>query len=338
MKSCVLTICILLASGLPAVAWQATQPLTKQEILSRLREAEAHRLSQADLAAEINQRGIAFAVDERTLDEFRRAGGRSFVLETIKQAGKNQGRPQVSDPELTNEPAKPVSLLEEARQHALEFAEELPNFIVTQLVTRYVRTPENKDWQLDDKLEIEVTYRVGKGEEFQLLRVNGVPARQTYEQIGGSTSTGEFGSLLAAIFLPRSKAEFKEVKRETFQGRPTVVYDFKVRRANSNSSISDRNTGARTVAGYSGSLWIDTETRRVLRIESSHDEIPAGFPITLSENAVDYDWITIAGQRYLLPARAEVLLGRDDQRIYTKNVIEFRGYRKFEAKIRVEPN
>ena len=339
MKSYLLSICLLFAFTLTSGAWQTAAPLTKQDVLARLQDAEAHHLSQADIASEILQRGIAFAVDEKTLDQFRQAGARTFLLDAIKHAGKNVGKPQVSDPELGNaDSGKTLSLLEQARRHALEFAEELPNFIVTQIVTRYVRTPEKKDWQLEDKLEIEVTYRVGKGEEFKLLRVNGAPARQSYEQIGGSTSTGEFGSLLAGLFLPQSKAEFKEVKRESFQGHSAVVYDFKVRRANSTNSISDKVSGARTVAGYSGSVWIDTETKRVLRVEESHDEIPAGFPITLSENAVEFDWITIASQRYLLPVKAEVLLGRDDQRIYTRNVIEFRGYQKFEAKIRLDPN
>ncbi|HJZ67474.1 MAG TPA: hypothetical protein VKF81_04960 [Blastocatellia bacterium] len=339
MKSCLLTICLFFAFTVASGAWQTSAPFTKQEIFSLLREADVHRISQADIAAEINQRGIGFPVDEKTLDQFRQAGARTFLLDAIKQAGKNVGKPRLSDPELDNDNSgKTLPLLEEARRHALEFAEELPNFIVTQIVTRYVRAPEKRDWQLDDKLEIEVTYRVGKGEEFKLLRVNGAAARESYEHIAGSTSTGEFGSLLAGLFLPQSKAEFKEVKRETFQGRSTVVYDFKVRRANSTNSVSDKSSGAQTVAGYSGSVWIDTETKRVLRVEESHDEIPAGFPVTLSENAVEYDWITIAGQRYLLPIRAEVLLGRDDQRIYTKNVIEFRGYRKFEARIKLDPN
>src|SRR5262245_7961215 len=285
MKSCLLTICLFFAFTVASGAWQTSAPFTNQEISSLLREAEVHRISQADIAAEINQRGLGFPVDEKTLDQFRQAGARTFLLDAIKQAGKNVGKPRLSDPELDNDNSgKTLPLLEQARRHALEFAEELPNFIVTQIVTRYVRAPEKKDWQLNDKLEIEVTYRVGKGEEFKLLRVNGAAARESYEHIAGSTSTGEFGSLLAGLFLPQSKAEFKEVKRETFQGRSTVVYDFKVRRANSTNSVSDKSSGAQTVAGYSGSVWIDTETKRVLRVEESHDEIPAGFPVTLSEN------------------------------------------------------
>jgi hypothetical protein len=350
MKTVVLTAILLLMLSQGAGAWSAQEaggPLTKQEIFSRLKDANARHSSQADIAAEINHRGIAFAVDQKSLSEFRQAGARSFLLDTIERAGNNVGQPQVSDPEIPDPAARKetsdefiakLPLIEQARRHAFEFAEELPNFIVTQAVARYSETPGNKDWRLEDRLEIELTYRVGKGEEFRLIRVDGKPARQTYQEIGGSTSTGEFGSMLAALFVPQSKTEFREVRRETFRGRPTVVYAFKVRRANSSSSISDKASGKTVVAGYSGSLWIDTESKRALRVESSNEEIPAGFPVTLSENAIEYDWVTIGDERYLLPVHAEVLLGWDAQRIYTKNVIEFRDYRRFEAKIKIDPN
>lgn len=350
MKISTLTALILFALSSIASAWPSqvtTAPVTKQEILSRLKDAEAHHLSQADIVAEINQRGIDFTPDEKFLSELRKLGARSFLIGAIERAGKNSGKPQISDPEVQNQEAQPedreamiarLPLLEQARQHALDFAEELPDFIVTQNVTRYSQTPGNKDWKLEDRLEIELTYRVGKGEDFNLLRIDGKPAKQTYTDIGGSTSTGEFGSMLAALFLPQSKTEFKEVRHEKFRSRPTVIYDFKVKRANSMSTISDRNSGKRVVAGYSGSIWIDTESKRVLRIESSNDDIPAGFPITLSENAVEYDWTTIAGERYLLPIHGEVLLGMDAKRFYTRNVIEFRNYRRFEAKIKIDPN
>ena len=57
--------------------------------------------------------------------------------------------------------------------------------------------------------------------------------------------------------------------------------------------------------------------------------------MSLSENAVDYDWVTIGEQRYLLPVHAELLMGRDSTHVYTRNVIEFRNYHKFEGKLKV---
>jgi len=349
MKFVLLTALIIFVSlpGAPALSGQAPgAPLTKAEILSRVKDSQARRASQADIAEEINRRGIGFTVDQEFLNQLRREGARSFLVETIERAGANNGQPQIADPLTVDAPNDKTSeeaiaklpVIEQARRHAFEFADELPNFIVTQVVTRYHEAPGDRDWRLEDKLEIELTYRVDKGEEFKLLRVDGRPAKQTYQEIGGSTSTGEFGSMLGALFIPQSKAEFKEIKRENFRGRPTVVYDFKVRRANSTSSISDKTSGRTVVAGYSGSVWIDTESKRVLRIESANEDIPAGFPVTLSENAVEYDWVAIGDEKYLLPVRAEVLLGWDSRKIYTKNVIEFKDYRKFEGRIKIEPN
>lgn len=349
MKTTILISVLLLARTFAGAvpAQDATAPIGKQEILSMLKQSEKRQPSQADIATEVNRRGVAFSVDEETRSELRRAGARSFLLDAIDRAARKEATPPSTDPHILDEEARaPVKadddarqpLLEQARRHALEFAEELPNFMVTQIVTRYLQTPDTRNWKLQDKLEVELSFRVGKGEVFKLLRVNGAPARQSYEDLGGSTSTGEFGSTLASLFSPETRAEFKEVKRETFRGRPTIIFDFKVRRANSRTQIGDKDSGKKTVAGYSGSVWIDTETKRVLRMEDSADEIPAGFPVSLSENAIEYDWAVIAGERYLLPIRAEVLLGRDSQRVYTRNVIEFRDYRKFEGTIKLDPN
>src|SRR6185369_9566525 len=154
------------------------------------------------------RRGIAISADEKTISEFRQAGARSFLLDTIQRAGKNQGKPQISDPVVTEDEvhkkardgdSTPLTILEQARVHAEEFTEELPNFIVNQILSHYTTTTENKDWKLEDKLEIELTYLTTKGEEFKLLRINGKPTTQTYKDIGGSTSTGEFGSMLSSL-------------------------------------------------------------------------------------------------------------------------------------------
>jgi len=49
-----------------------------------------------------------------------------------------------------------------------------------------------------------------------------------YDQLKGATSTGEFGSILGMLFSTQSQAEFKEVRRETFHGHQTAIYNFRV--------------------------------------------------------------------------------------------------------------
>lgn len=321
------------------------QTVSKAEILAMLKQVEARQLSQADIVAAVEQRGIGFAVDEKTLNEFKEAGARVFLLGAIQRAVNKPVEMIVpaSAEGLAGEDATAreaalarLPIIEQARYRALEYATELPDFIAKQTVYRYVQTSGTSIWKLLDTLEIELSYSEKEGEQFKVLSINGKPTGKSFEQLDGSTSTGEFGVLLTALFLPSTKTAFKEIRRELFRGRQTMLFDFSVQKVNSNSYITDRETGKKIVAAYEGSLWVDMETKEVLRIESANTGMPADFPITLSEGAVEYDWVRIDGRRHLLPARAELILGRDRERQYMRNVIEFRDYRKFEAKIEIK--
>ena len=367
----VLVITPVLATG----SQEGAARVTKQEILEVLKAARANpRLSQqSDLAEKIADQGIAFELNATLLEEFRIAGARSFLLDAIQRAvvakreispaqrdggGLRPIQPQATptdtrlreQPEST--PDNPTSedgqderekalaalpFIEQARLHALEYTDDLPNFRVTQYVVRYRRGPGDKDWVKNDTLELDLTYSDRGGEKYRLVRLNGAPARIGYDQVTGSTSTGEFGALLYSLFALRAKTEFRETAPEKFNGRDSRVFDFLVRKVNSNSELTDRTSGRTVVAGYRGTVWIDAETKRVLRIELAHENIHPGFPITLAENSVEYDWVTIGGQRYLLPVRAEVLLGRDQVREYSRNVIEFRQYQKFDTEVKLIP-
>jgi hypothetical protein len=306
------------------------------------------------------RRGLSFTPTEAAIEQIRQAGAELFLLDTIQRAGEPASPPKLTvrtsdgdqdsnpDPDQeTDQEARRrakaelmarMPLIEQARYKALDFANDLPNFVVTQVVTRSVQHPGARDWRVQDRLEVQLTYRADKGEEYKLVSIDGKPARQSYDQLGGSTSAGEFGSFLASLFAPPSRAQFREIKHETFGGQDSVVYDFTVRKVNSTVQITDKDQGRSVITGYKGSLWIDTQSKQVLRVESSSFDIEPGFPITLAENSVEYDWVIIAGERYLLPVRAEVLLGRDRDKYYSKNLIEFRNYHKYEGDVRLIPD
>jgi hypothetical protein len=364
-----LILCVF-STGVLAQSRQTT--FTKEEILRRLKPVPGQRSEQADLADEIAARGIAFPLDEKTLDEFRKAGARNFVIDAIRRVDPNAVRPEVvpkatetpvnpdrprlrsrdaseqlppAPPELTEEERRvaraaalaKLPLLEQARAHAAEFLEELPDFIVTQFVTRSVKLPDQKDWKDEDKLEVEMSYHDKHGEQLKLVKLNGKPTTLSYDGLGGTTSTGEFGALIGSLFALESQAEFKEVRTETLRGHPTTVFTFKVKKAFSSNRITDKTSGRTVTAGYEGTVWIETATARVLRIEQSAVDIQRGFPITLAESAIEYDWVTIAETKYLLPVSAELLLGQDAQRFYSRNSIELRNYRMFDTDMKIVP-
>jgi hypothetical protein len=300
---------------------EAKKPFTEQEILRLLTPTPGTRYEQGNLAGEIVQQGIDFPVDEKGLSS---PDSPSTATEEAQRDA-----PKID--------AAKLPLLDQARKHAAEFMDDLPNFVVTQIVTRSVRTPKKRDWQQQDKLEIELSYRAKTGEQFKLVRYNDKPTQMTYDQLKGATTTGEFGSILGALFSPQSQTEFKEVRRETFHGHQTVIYDFRVRKAFSSNTITDVNSGRTVTTAYSGSVWIDTESGRTLRIKQSSEDIQPGFTITLAERAVEFDWTIIDGQRYLLPVYAEVILGNDLKRYYLRNVIELRNYHMFDTDLKILP-
>jgi hypothetical protein len=86
-----------------------------------------------------------------------------------------------------------------------------------------------------------------------------------------------------------------------------------------------------------GKIWIDRETSRVLRVESTAIGIPDDFPVRAASRAIDYDWVTISGEKYLLPSLSDVRLtsryGRDMYE--TRNVIRFKDYQKYGSEVRI---
>jgi hypothetical protein len=300
---------------------EAKKPCARQETLRLLTHTPGTRYEQGDLAGEIAQRGIDFPADEKGLSSH------DSPSTATEEAQRDAHKIEVAK----------LPLLDQARTHAAEFMDDLPNFVVTQIVTRSVRTPPKRGWQQQDKLEIELSYRAKTGEQFKLVRYNNKPTQMTYDQLKGATTTGEFGSILGAVFSPDSQAEFKEVRRETFHGHQTVIYNFRVRKEFSSNTITDGNSGLTVTTAYSGSLWIDTESGRTLRIEQSSDDIQPGFPITLAKRSVEYGWTIIDRQRYLLPVYADVILGNDLKRYYLRNVIELRNYRMFDTDLKILP-
>jgi hypothetical protein len=77
---------------------ESKPPLTKDEILRLLKTESRGRLGQTNIVMEVAERG-AFPVDGPTLEELRRAGARSLLLEEIQRSGEN---PRASQNDATS--------------------------------------------------------------------------------------------------------------------------------------------------------------------------------------------------------------------------------------------
>ena len=84
-----------------------------------------------------------------------------------------------------------------------------------------------------------------------------------------------------------------------------------------------------------GKIWIDRENFRVLRVESEATEIPVDFPVRSAKRTIDYDWVSISDQKYLLPLLSDVrLTSRQRSDLYeTRNLIRFKDYQKYGTEV-----
>ena len=83
--------------------------------------------------------------------------------------------------------------------------------------------------------------------------------------------------------------------------------------------------------GYAGQICFDKENFGVLRIAMSAVNLPQSFLLNEVKSTIDYDYVWIADGRFLLPRKSESMSCLRTGGRCTRNVIDFRNYRKPEA-------
>lgn len=214
-----------------------------------------------------------------------------------------------------------------ARQAAWEFSQKLPNFICNQLTSRHSSMTRPINWKYEDRVEAELLYLDGR-EDYRNIRRNGKPIRKGSPEDTGQWSSGEFGTVLLDILSSSTNATFTRRKGAVFGTTMVDVYDYTVLQPNSHWQI---RYGPTIKPAYKGSLWIDPKTSRVMRIEMSAVKLPDTYEMDVIEVTVDYGWVKIGADRYLLPTKSENLACRRGSMYCSRNEIEFRDYRKFTA-------
>lgn len=221
------------------------------------------------------------------------------------------------------------SILDKARDIALHYTSKLPDFLCTENIQRTDRVSPSV--MKVDRLTIQLGYS-GRKENYKLLTINGKPTQQTFQSLDGLISAGEFGSLLLGVLEPSSHADFHWKSATELRKRHGATYTYRIARANSHYMVGSRAQSGNMVAvasGYHGEIVLDDETGRVLRVTASADDIPAESGVQQSSVEVDYDFIPVAGQSYLLPSHSNSHLERGQRQI--SNVVAFVDYRKFQA-------
>ncbi|CAN5814935.1 hypothetical protein BH18ACI4_BH18ACI4_28150 [soil metagenome] len=317
-------------------------PLTSKEIVSLVYQLPQHPEKRDEIVEEIRNRGIGFPLTSglRSLVATK-SGNDALLRRTLEEAERRRTNPTASA--LPSE-TEANELLGRTSVATLAAAAAMPDFIVKQLIRRTVAYGNTNNWIPQDNLSIAVSYRANIGEEYKILTVNGLPqgpemkeTRDYSKYVGGASSSGvEYISSLASLFMPASKTTFRPVDTDLLQTRRTIVYEYEVKKSDSRLTLTADKTSFANV-GSRGRIWIDRETNRVLRFEQIATEIPPDFPITAASTLIDYDWVTIGENEFVLPIRSEVLITAINKRqvVQSRNEIRFRGYQKYGAELKV---
>ncbi len=341
MKKIISIILILFSVSYLFAQEAAQKPLSQAEYVKLLYEAQKSPGKKSELVEMVRRRGIGFDLTDglRGLTTSK-SGNDADLKRTLEEAARRRQNPEKS---LLPSEKESSEVLKKSREATLTAVEEMPDFVVKQQIARSAAYAGTNNFQNLDRLIVAVSYRASGQEEYRVLSRNGIletnpKPKQTYEEVGGTSSTGEFVTVLAKIFKPESDTEFKLVDTDRIRNRRALVFDYSLTREKAQQVIVASGSFDDTaITGMKGRIWIDRENSRVLRVESAATEIPESFRVRSANRTIDYDWVTIADEKYLLPLVSDVrLTSRENKQIYeTRNLIRFKDYQKYGSDVKI---
>ena len=326
---------LVLLSLAPAMMF-AQSAMTIAQLVSFIKSSIQQHNPDKDVAESVARLKISNKLEAQTVDELQSAGaGPRTVAALRKLSSSSAALPSAPPPppKAVAAVAPPPSsieqkqILEQLAEHALNYTANLPNFICTQVTRRHIDPTGTENYSLADTVQEQLTY-FDRHESYKVAMVdNRAVTNVEHDQLGGSTSSGEFGTMLRYVFEPSSHTEFDWEKWGTLRGRRMYVFNFKVNQAFSRYLVKDGESHREIIAGYHGLVYADSETKSVMRIVIQCDSIPADFPIQQVSLDLNYDFAKIGEQEFLLPLNSELRSRRG--KFLSWNETEFRLYRKF---------
>ena len=338
MKKAFLLALVLLGSQL---IYAQSGPITQAEYVKLLYALEKNPSSRQDLIDALRKRGIGFVLTDGIRSLTRTKGANDEELKrTLDEAERHRQNPEAAKPPSEQEAAE---VLEKARKATQAALDDMPDFVVKQLIARSAAYAGTGNWHPLDSVIIAVSYSSDKGEQYKVLVVDGAPVESqtgsSYANLNGSTTGGEFVEDLARLFKPESKTEFKVLTTDVIRSQPAIVFDYEILLENNkNGGVGFKTpngpkdfTFTSVPAGEKGRVWIDRKNGRVLRIEFKATDIPPDFRVKAFESSIDYDWVQIAGEKYLLPVSSDNrFTSRDQGQLFqSRNLIRFKNYQKY---------
>jgi hypothetical protein len=333
-----------------SLAATAQTPMSVEELYSTVQSSQQRikegKMTDRELASFLSKSKLTERLDDRAVEEMQGLGIGPRTLEALQRLrdqSKTLAAAKPIEPPGPPPQAPPPSSLEQAaimdkvRSDALSYSQRLPDFICTQVTSRFTapepgtrdggRADSEPSYRLLDKLTSRLSYFEQK-EEKKLILIDNTVTTQDYKTLGGATSTGEFGSMLREIFERGTQAHFEWARWAAIRQQLTTAFAYHVDQAHSQWHI-DFEHRLDIVPAYHGLVYVDNKTHQILRVTLVAEGIPADFPVRAAETILDYADEDISGHTFLLPHVAQTTLSAEGY--LHKNEEVFTLYRKYQV-------
>lgn len=216
--------------------------------------------------------------------------------------------------------AEQQALTAKIKQTALRFRGQLPDFMCTEIETRWEGTEVKL--KRHDSLELLVYFTQDGRTGIKLLKIDGKPVRKDYEKAGGAMDP-EFlhGAILPThLFGPKADPQFEWKRWDTLGGRRMAVLAFRAEKP----VIQAQGLPL----AFHGLVYANPADGMVMRLEVEGD-VPPGSLFDETGWDVDYGSVTLSGRELILPVKAVTRFRRGKS--MWRNEMVFTGYRKYEA-------
>jgi len=341
----------LLAGVLAVCLVAAAQTLNLRELVGFVQSSEQlikeGKQTDAEVAKYLAKVKLTERLDDRVIEELQSQGIGAKTLQALQAlrdrtkdlaAAKPVAPPARPAPDPPPSSEEQAAIISDVREYALGYSKNLPDFICTQVTRRYAAPmPGTKyggsslsepSWQAQDVLQIRLSYFQQK-EKYTVVLANNTIVNKDYEQMGGSKSFGEFGSMLREIFEPGTEARFEWDHWGTLRTKRVMAFSYHVSQSRSQYRLVVEDAKLSIVTAYRGLVEVDPGTHVVMRVSTIAENIPPDFPIRKADDVLDYDYQEISGHTFLLPLKSQVYMTGGE--VLTRLDEEFRLYRKYSA-------
>ncbi|MGH9666113.1 MAG: hypothetical protein ACRD9L_16940, partial [Bryobacteraceae bacterium] len=198
-----------------SLAATAQMTMSVEQLKSFLQSSVQLKQSDKQVASYLKKVKLSERLDDRTVEDLQGTGIGPKTLDALRELEQTSASQSAAAPPPAKviyvPPPPPDSIqqkkvLQEATDFALNYNKTLPDYICTQVTRRYV-DPRGRGFIPIDTIVEKLTYFEHK-EDYKVVLVNSTPTEVKHEQLGGASSSGEFGTMLNDIFDPKSKTTF----------------------------------------------------------------------------------------------------------------------------------